>query len=287
MMKKNFFLITFLIALLLNAQQNNTTRFFYELSCKPQKDSSRIEKILTILDITSNKSLYRDYNWIAQDSILQKEVEKIQKSGVYSDIGKLVKWPAFTYKIKKEYPEMKILFIDGISQKYFSYTENNPLQWKIQKETGKIKNYEVQKAILDFGGRKWVAWFTKEIPFQDGPYKFHGLPGLIVKIEDTDKNYSWELAGVKKLDKFTELSFTEKLSGFTENVAEISKDKFQISYNNFKKDPLASARTRITPEMMSQKMPGSDTTFGDVLKQQEERIKKFFNSNNNPIERED
>ena len=156
--------------------------------------------------------------------------------------------------------------------------------WKILPETTKIEEYKVQKATLDFGGRKWIAWFTKEIPFQDGPYKFHGLPGLIVKIEDSDKNYSWELAGVKKLDEFTELSFTEKLSGFTENVAEISKDKFQTSYSNFKKDPLASARTRITPEMMSQKMPGSDTTFGDVLKQQEERIKKIFNSNDNPIE---
>lgn len=34
-------------------------------------------------------------------------------------------------------------------------------------------------------------------------------------------------------------------------------------------------------------MSGSETTFGEVLKQQEERIKKFFDSNDNPIEIKD
>jgi GLPGLI family protein len=45
--------------------------------------------------------------------------------------------------------------------------------------------------------------------FPDGPYKFSGLPGLIVKIEDADKNYSWELKGNKKIENYSELTYME------------------------------------------------------------------------------
>ena len=36
--------------------------------------------------------------------------------------------------------------------------------------------------------------------------------------------------------------------------------------------------------MLAQKMPGSDTTIGDMVKQQEKMLKDFFSANNNPIE---
>lgn len=264
--------------------QNNATRFFYEFNYKPKKDSSRINKTITLLDVTDKFSIYRNYDLISQDSILQDAVQKMQKSGVFSDIGKLVKWPSFSYKIKKIYPDMKVSFIDGIFQKYYSYNDENQQNWKISKETDKIIGYSVQKATLDFGGRKWIAWFTNEIPFQDGPYKFHGLPGLIVKVEDDKKNFSWILSGVKKIIDFKELSYTEEISGFTNNVKEISREQFYKAYNSFKNDPFAEVRLKITPEMKSQKMPGSELTIGEVLKTQEERVTKYFNSIDNPIE---
>ncbi|WP_137904732.1 GLPGLI family protein [Chryseobacterium sp. 2VB] len=276
---KLFFYFAFLYAY----TQNNATRFFYELTYKPKKESSKTEKAIGILDIAEKVSIYRDYNLVAQDSILIQAAEKMHKSGVFYDIGKTMKWPAFTFKIKKEYPEMKTILIDGISQKYFGYIDTSPQNWKIENEMDKVTGLSVQKAILDFGGKKWIAWFTNEISFQDGPYKFHGLPGLIVKIEDVDKNYSWVLTGVKKISDFSELSFTEKISGFND-VNIISKDKFEKAYNAFREDPFAEARSRITPQMRTQKMRGSDITVGDLLKQQEERVDKFFKSNNNPIE---
>ncbi len=36
--------------------------------------------------------------------------------------------------------------------------------------------------------------------------------------------------------------------------------------------------------MLSQKMPGSDMTIGDMVKQQEKMLKDFYGANNNPIE---
>lgn len=44
-----------------------------------------------------------------------------------------------------------------------------------------------QKATCDFAGRKWIAWFTTEIPIQDGPYKFYGLPCAYCEIRRPNK----------------------------------------------------------------------------------------------------
>jgi GLPGLI family protein len=66
----------------------------------------------------------------------------------------------------------------------YKIKEDKKLEWKILPDQQKIGEYKVQKATTSFGGRDWTAWFTTDIPIQDGPYVFYGLPGLIVKIED-------------------------------------------------------------------------------------------------------
>jgi GLPGLI family protein len=67
----------------------------------------------------------------------------------------------------------------------------------------KIGDYQTQKAETKFGGRTWYAWFTQQVPLQDGPYKFSGLPGLIVKVQDAKGDYSFDLMQTKKLRKFS------------------------------------------------------------------------------------
>lgn len=62
--------------------------------------------------------------------------------------------------------------------------------------------YTCTKAITTFRGREYVAWFTDDIPIQNGPWKFCGLPGLIVKVNDTQNNYTYELEGVDLKEPF-------------------------------------------------------------------------------------
>ena len=130
----------------------------------------------------------------------------MQKSGVFKDLMKSMTMPKFSEKIYKFYPDMKVQYVERISSGFtpinIGYNDDTKFDWKISTDKEKIGEYNTQKATLDFGGRKWTAWFTPDLPFQDGPYKFHGLPGLIVKIEDDGKNYSWELKGNKKVKDF-------------------------------------------------------------------------------------
>lgn len=288
-MKKILMLFAFTAFFALNAQET-ANRFFYELTFKPKKDSAKLEKVMTVLDVVKDKSIYRDYTLLAQDSILKIQVEAMQKAGTFKDISKSVTMPKFSEKIYKFYPGMKVQYIDRVANGFtpmnIGYNEDVKFNWKIDNQKEKIGAYNTQKATTEYGGRKWTAWFTTDIPLQDGPYKFHGLPGLIVKVTDDGKNYSWELKGNKKVADFKEITYLESVSpgGDGGKVVEVSRDKFEKTFGDFKKDPMATARPYLTSEVMSQKIPGSDLTIGQMVKQQEKMLNDFFNANDNPIE---
>lgn len=291
---KNIFSILFVaVFAFANAQESkeSSNRFFYELTFKPKQDSTKIDKVITVLDITNkNRSVYQDYTVISQDSITKVEIESMQKAGVYKDLSKSLKTPKFSARIHKSYPSMKIEYVDkvanGMTPVNIAYTEDLKLNWKILDEKQKIGEYNTQKATTEFGGRKWTAWFSSDIPFQDGPYKFWGLPGLIVKIEDADKDYSWVLQGNKKINEYNEFSYMETLAQATGGKPkELTREKFDKTFNEFKKDPFASVRPMMSQEIMSRPMPGTDGTIGDMMKKQEKMYKDFYNANDNPVEK--
>lgn len=77
------------------------------------------------------------------------------------------------------------------------YTETLPLQaWVICDTTQTVCGYECRKATCSWRGRDYEAWFTTDIPLPTGPWKFGGLPGVIMKIGDATGTYTWEAVGV-------------------------------------------------------------------------------------------
>lgn len=71
--------------------------------------------------------------------------------------------------------------------------ESIPLMnWEIQLDTLTIINYLCQKATCNFRGREFIAWFTTDIPVSNGPWKFGGLPGLILRVSDKREKYIFE-----------------------------------------------------------------------------------------------
>lgn len=287
-----FFIALFAIASAQDAKESKeaANRFFYELTFKPKKDSAKMDKVITILDITDkNRSIYQDYTVISQDSIMKIEIEAMQKAGTMKDLSKTIKTPKISARIYKSYPGMKVQYVDKIANGFtpsnIGYSEDLKFNWNILNDKQKIGEYNTQKATTEFGGRKWIAWFSTELPFQDGPYKFFGLPGLIVKIEDDQKNYSWVLQGNKKVKDYTEYSYIENLmQAKGGKVNELPREKFEKTFNDFKKDPFASIRPMMTQEMLSKTVPGMDGTVGDMVKKQEKQYKDFYNANDNPIE---
>jgi len=70
--------------------------------------------------------------------------------------------------------------------------------WQIIDDKNKtILNYECIMATADYHGRKWTVWFAPEIPVNDGPWKFCGLPGLIMEAVEPSGQHSFIATGIE------------------------------------------------------------------------------------------
>lgn len=110
-------------------------------------------------------------------------------------------------KIFKHRPEKKITTIDEYAETYYRLVEH-PLSfdWVITNDTLTLLNYSCLKALTKFRGREYTAWFTMDIPINDGPWKLYGLPGLILKVEDSENLFSFEAFGLHRIEnKFIEM----------------------------------------------------------------------------------
>lgn len=69
--------------------------------------------------------------------------------------------------------------------------------WKLNNNTKKIGRFNCVDATTTFRGRKYIAWFAPSIPVPYGPWKFGGLPGLILSVSDTDKQVQFLFQSLK------------------------------------------------------------------------------------------
>ena len=71
-------------------------------------------------------------------------------------------------------------------------------EWTLEEDTASFLGHSCQKATCRWRGRDYVAWFAPDIPIRRGPWKFGGLPGLIMKINDVDSLYVFEAVAIEK-----------------------------------------------------------------------------------------
>lgn len=161
-----------------------------------------------ILLIGENVSLYSSYNaWVFEKKM--RELENALELQEY-----LFTKPAIPHnliRIYKNIPQGKLTFSDWVSPNNLKYEESLGLfHWVLTGDTATIKGFKAQKATCDFGGRSWVAWFTPEIPYSDGPHKFNGLPGLILNLHDSRNHYVFELISIEKPKEKIMIEYLEK-----------------------------------------------------------------------------
>ena len=201
--KKNIELVEHIVTYSLGFQEDSTYQ-----NARRQEDM--------LLFIGSTISRFVSNNYFIGDSMARTATSQENFQRIASDRGNPLPIVRFKYEIFKNYPKGKQTFIDNVlGGGMFKFEEDLALfKWELLNETAIISGYKAQKATTEFGGRKWVVWFSTEIPFNDGPYKFNGLPGLIVKVYDTNQHYVFELKsihrpGYKLFIGFPELDYIE------------------------------------------------------------------------------
>lgn len=91
----------------------------------------------------------------------------------------------------KDIIEKKAYYVETVEFQYIPIMDSIfTSQWNLEDEFERVLGYQCQKATCSYGGRYYTAWFTPDIPFMNGPWRFHGLPGLILNIQSDDGAFS-------------------------------------------------------------------------------------------------
>lgn len=260
-----------LIATLANAQNK---RFIYEYQFIPDSTNvSEVKSEMMNLDVSDEGSQFYSYDKYSSDSLRRAEIRKMASDGgsisikVDSDKGSV------KYKISKKYPDYNVFFHNRVLLDNYKVAEERKINWKISSEKQKVREWNTQKAEADFGGRHWTAWFASDIPIQDGPYKFHGLPGLIVKLEDKTKSHVFNLQGVKNIKELSKDIISDK------NIA-INQKQYDKLIRDFEKDPTSGLKMIQSGGITIKMVDGQNNHMKEMEQRQIEKIKK----DNNRIE---
>ncbi|QIY90432.1 GLPGLI family protein [Chryseobacterium gallinarum] len=253
--------------------QSQTHRFIYQLQYKMDSTETGHEKLNMILDIGP-----REVKFYGQDLAIRDSLnKKFGMNASYTDMtGQVVK-----RKINSFDNENYINIKNG----YYSFKTTDKINWNISDETKKTEGYTLQKATTRFGGRNWTAWFCKDIPFSEGPFKFRGLPGLIFELSDTKKNFIYNLVKIRKLpDTFSTEDFLE--SNFGNKAIPINEKQKHKLIMEFYNDPFAFERNNFSKSNNDLKINinGKEIRNVDELNTQTKSMQEVIRKYNNPIE---
>ncbi|HAY3549669.1 GLPGLI family protein [Elizabethkingia meningoseptica] len=292
-MKTTISLLCLLFTLSVQAQLQ---RFIYEYKFTNdslKKDSLKSEYMF--LDISKIGSKYYSKKRFDSDSIQTASIIKQMKMSPGSvSISRNMDGGTVDYTVEKVYPDFKTYLLTSVGMGFgnsdYKVLDERGINWKILPDKKKIGEFDAQKAETTFAGRKWIAWFTTEIPFQDGPYKFRGLPGLIVKIEDVKHTHIIELKASKKIpereltkEETEAITYKEKMG---KRLA-INQGQYKKLIEQYRNDPVQGMR-----EMMNH--PGSKVKVNingreisdknEILKEMEKTSREQIKRDNNLIE---
>lgn len=256
-------LFLFLFSLLFSQSKS----FVYELKFKPNPAKDSIAKETFILDVIDGKSMFRTVKDKKADSTAYVTKRFSFMTTSFKDIR----------SVSKDLEEKEIKKFINNFQKLFSIKVEEDLKWKIESETKVTSSMKTQKATTNYGGRNWTAWFTNEIPLQEGPYIFHGLPGLITDVYDDENNYFFSLIQIRNSDG----QIYEK-----EKAIPITWKQYEKLAKDYYTDPTREINGKNTGSGMPL-LKWVDEQGNELVpnfKEMNEREQLEIRENNNPIE---
>lgn len=137
------------------------------------------------------------------------------------------------YEVFKNIPQKDILtYTDALHNDFFfCYEENVPtFKWELAEGDTIILGYPCHKAICQFRGRIWTAWYALDLPFDNGPWKLGGLPGLILAASESQQEFSFVATGIEQMRHTETINFQPK------RYEKLTHAKFQHLLQDYWKD---------------------------------------------------
>ncbi|MFD0941014.1 GLPGLI family protein [Pedobacter boryungensis] len=172
---------------------------FSHIQDTTQRDKPFTENMLLV--IGKNASVFTSYDKINRELETKKQIQEQMKNQAGSG--------TFSIKIDGAPPkssslldyfffakENKFITKERLFNNYLIEEEAPKINWKLSKDTLSFSGVKCQKATAYFKGRNWIAWYATDLPFQSGPWKLNGLPGLIIEAYDEKKEVQFLFAGM-------------------------------------------------------------------------------------------
>lgn len=196
-----FFIISVLTTQQLHSQSFNAIAYY---DIKLAEDEFYFEGIL---NFNHNESLFsfkmnKESKWLLEDE------EDPNYQVILTD--------SLGHQVYRNYSHNKIMIRSFCIQNQPKiYEDVVTFDWKLGSGKKKIGEIVCQDAHVTFRGREYEVWYSLEIPINAGPWKFFGLPGLIVSVSDKRKEVSILLKSLNNntiSEKLKPLSVQEQLS---------------------------------------------------------------------------
>lgn len=203
---KSLFVLLFAIA---SFSQEKNKKMVYQINYELVSDVHG-NKIITnyVLLSSGNKSMYftkKNFDKINSNENFKIIGDTVNNKGDITNIVKIDSKNHLFY-VYKDFLTDTISFTNFADNKSYKIFEKNiKFNWVIKAEEKMIGPYKCKKATTNFRGRDYIAWFSEDIPINDGPFKFNGLPGLIVEIYDTEAKYSWIIKSINFNNDISEI----------------------------------------------------------------------------------
>lgn len=177
---------------------------FTHIKDTTQRDKASSEEMVLLLG--TRTSAYLSMDKIQFDLQRKKDIEEQIKNSVPGKMSINIKpsTKSLTYDEFYQYPlEKKIIIKKKLFNDYLVEEALPEINWNISSDTSTISGLKCQKATAHFKGRDYTAWFCPDLPFQSGPWKLNGLPGLILEAHDRKKDVVFKFMGFENVHNTT------------------------------------------------------------------------------------
>jgi GLPGLI family protein len=248
----------------LQAQDQYSYKATYQLEFQEDStDENSLKSEAGVLYLSEEQSRYSSLGKAIKDSLENMTNPVILRMDEYNQMTN------FKLTIYKDYQENELILAEKVFQYELKYKQDlKQIDWEIQPENKEILGFSVQKATGNFAGRNYIAWFAPELPFSDGPYKFSGLPGLILEISDLKNHYHYSLTAFQEL-----ANPVDKLLNL-DNYKTVSQQELDQVRDDYNRDPIG------TMQKAGIKFGWSEEDETKTRKELSEKYKR----RNNPIE---
>lgn len=170
---------------------------------------------------------------------------------------------AVSMYVFKDFGKQDVTVYDDYSDQFAVYHEPfSEIQWEVVADSTKtVLGYECMMARTSYHGRDWTAWFAPEIPVQDGPWKFTGLPGLILMATETQGIHWFTANGIEATE--------QEIPGMVRDDWYHKEDRKKYLQGKYRhlQDPFADLAGGNLPANARVFVNGKETTVGEVRDQ--------------------